>query len=288
MRRPALAPVDQRGTSQQSRLSRRVERAQGSAKVRSPSCFAGLMKSEKKISDSVVRSRAVSAIRLALIDDDYWTRSAMVAALEPLPEIDVVLATGQDEALTLAPEAWSDVQLALVDVLDITATLEVGTDLFSGISALERLRDLGVRAIAIAPHEKSVLLAERIFESAPLCVYLRHELGTPDALVRAVCCPDLSKRPVRPTPSQLFEVGAERARANEAVHVYERSPVHGWLHPGLKLRQRRFSRRQLDALSHQVQETGFDGSDGRSARARRAARWPETRRYLLRLLGRED
>jgi hypothetical protein len=210
----------------------------------------------------------------------------MARELEARPETDVALAIGQDQAEQLDDEKWRDVDVAVVDVLDNDAVEEVGTDFFSGVSALERLRDLGVRTIAIAPNTQSPLLALRLFEARPIDVYRKHEIRSTDDLVAALTRPEPLHPPLRPSDYDLARHGAQRARANEAVHVYERSSLFGRLHAGLKLGIADVSRRQVDALRRQIARTGFRGTEQTGPSPRRAPRWPDTRRYLLKLLGR--
>jgi hypothetical protein len=57
------------------------------------------------------------------------------------------------------------------------------------------------------------------------------------------------------------------------------------LSPSLKLSRIGVSRRQVDAVRRSVAATGFKGVE-RSGSSRRIPRWPETRAYLLKLIGR--
>lgn len=78
---------------------------------------------KKRSADSDAGTRPSGALRVALIDDDYWTRTAMSTELDEEPAVDVILSLDQDEALGLSRDDWVhlDLDLAVVDVLDVTA-----------------------------------------------------------------------------------------------------------------------------------------------------------------------
>ncbi len=90
-------------------------------------------------------------LRVVVIDDDHWKRTAMAQELDADPRIAVVHVIDQDEAVQWPLERWENVGVAIIDVFDENSPAEVGTDVFSGISALDRLRDLPVRTFAVTP-----------------------------------------------------------------------------------------------------------------------------------------
>jgi len=215
----------------------------------------------------------------------------MAAQLEARPEIDVVCQLDQDKALAWPIENWSTVDVAVVDVLDEFAPAEMGTDLYSGIMTLQRIRELAVRTVAIVPHPGNALMALRIHESGADGVYHRWELNDLDQLVRAIADPDPARAPARPDQAELAAFGARvSAKVNEAVGHYEGSLVYGLVAPDIGQKSLAVPRRVLDRFRGQIAATGFDGTETRSLAGRRvlAPRWPDVRDYLLRLLGRKD
>ena len=215
----------------------------------------------------------------------------MALQLEVLPEIDVVCELDQDTALAWPLENWSDVDVAVVDILDEFAPSEKGSDVYSGIMTLHRIRGLPVRTVAIVPHPGNPLLGLRIHEAGADSVYHRWELNDIDQLERAITQPDPDRAPVRPDESELSRFGARvSAQVNDAVAHYERSLLYGQVAPDIGQKSLTVSRRSIDRFRRQIAETGFDGTETRSTATRRvvAPRWPDVRDYLLRLLGRKD
>ncbi len=228
-------------------------------------------------------------LRVALVDDNYWKRSAMATELNAHEAIDVVLVCDQDHALTMPDELWIDIDLAIVDVFDEYAPGEIGTDVFSGISALERLRSLPATTIAITPLGGHPLIDLRIFQSGADWVYHSREVNDPGELVAAVLTPTDSHHPVRPSAHSLAEHGAAAAQANDAVHAYERSPLHGRLRADIGHKSLGVPRRGIDSFRGRIHRTGFRSTEHLSTadRAIRIARWPDVRDYMLKLLGRK-
>lgn len=215
----------------------------------------------------------------------------MASQLEARPEIAVVCQLDHDKALAWPIESWSSVDVAIIDVLDEFAPAEVGTDLYSGIMTLQRIRHLAVRTVAILPHPGNALMALRIHESGADGVYHRWELNDLDQLVRAIVHPDAARSPKRPDEVELRAFGARlSAKVNEAVEHYETSLLYGQLAPDIGQKSLAVPRRVLDRFRRQIASTGFDGTETRSLAGRRALapRWPDVRDYLLRILGRKD
>lgn len=232
----------------------------------------------------------VAEVRVVLVDDDYWTRTSMAQELDRHPQIAVVGAIDQTEAVLWPPERWDDVDLAIVDVFDEEAPSEVGTDVFSGITALDHLRTLPVRALAITPHCQHPLVRLRIHQAEADWLYHRWEVKDLDLLAEVVLFPQPDHRPVRPSDEELAMHGAHRARANAAVQVYEDSVLYPLVQPEVGLKSLHLPRRVVDQFRRRVHRTGFTGTEDLSTadHPQRVPRWPDVRDYLLSLLGRRD
>jgi hypothetical protein len=224
-----------------------------------------------------------------IIDDDYWRREQMRVALVAHGSLVVRAVMHHDDVRTLADEDIQGVDIVLVDVVDELALGERGTDVYSGIAAIERFAAAGVTAIAVLPQRVHPLIDLRLHESGARFVYRRWEINSPDSLCRALLSPDPEHAVVRPPRHLLRRYGAAHLRANRAVREYEGSSLHGRLSVGASHRVVKLPRRQLDRVRHKVREAGFtpteqlDDLDGR-----RTARWPDTRDVILRLIGRKD
>jgi CheY-like chemotaxis protein len=230
-------------------------------------------------------------LRVAVIDDNYWNRQHMAQELDASPYIKVVFALHQDEAATWTREQWADVDIAVVDVFDENAPGEIGTDVYSGITALERLRDLNVKTLAVTPHRSHPLVELRIFQAGTNFVYRRWELNDPDELVQALLSPKPDHIPVCPSRSVLKKFGAYGAQANRSVRVYEQSTVYRSLTTAVGQKGLRTTRSKIDGFKAEVRDTGFVGTedlDYLAGGTERVPRWPDVRDYLLRLLGRKD
>ena len=225
---------------------------------------------------------------VAVIDDDFWRRESMTRALSSHADIDVVLSVTQDDVLASTVELWNGIDLAIVDVLDERAPGEVGTDLYSGIMALDHLRDLPVRTLAITPHEGHPIVQLRLYQAGPDWVYYRWELNDPEALVEALCRPMPSRQPRRPTADELREFGVASAQVNEVIKHYEKSELYGRVHSTVGLKHLTVSRRTLDRFRSTTSVLGFRSTEQLSTvrQARRTPRWPDVRSFLLVAMGR--
>lgn len=200
-----------------------------------------------------------------------------------------VNALDQDTARSWTSDQWEELDFAIVDVIDEYAPGEVGTDLFSGIDALERLRRLDVRTLALTPHRHHPLVEHRIYQSGANYLYRWSEVNDPDRLVDALLHPDPAHVPTPVPRAVLRSHGAELARTNLAVRIYEESKLYGRLRAGVTHRGLWLPRRTIDRFSSRIQEVGFDGPDPVSFEdVDRRPRWNHIRDYLLVLLGRKD
>jgi hypothetical protein len=228
--------------------------------------------------------------RIAVVEDDPWKRGALVDRLAASREVEVVAALDQDDVAGRAESFWTSVEVALVDVYDEQAPGEVGTDLYSGITAIERLTPLKVTVVAVIPHTPHPLVQLRLAHANPDRVYRRWELDDVSRVLDALQADGPDRRPAWPLVDALRRCGAERAHPNAAVAAYLDSPLSGMLRPELRLSEIGLSRRQVDQLRFSIGRTGFSGTEQLSGaqRAVLAPRWPDVRDYLLRLLGRLD
>lgn len=226
-------------------------------------------------------------VGIAVIDDDHWRRERMAEELRTDRRFAVLQVFDQDTAVGVPADTWSGVEVAVVDVFDEFAPGEVGTDLYSGIKAIgtiERLRGRGVVTLAITPHRSHPLVELRLCDAGADFVYRRWEVNDLESLADAILRPDPERRSRPPSSTVLDEFGARAARPNDAVRVYETSPLSGKLRTEQGHKTLRMPRRSVDRLRMRVSLTGFVGSDP----VRVVPRWPETRDYLLRLIGRLD
>jgi hypothetical protein len=224
-----------------------------------------------------------------VIDDDWFKREHMRQELDRSPHIAVVHSIDQDTAASWGLDDWGQVDFAIVDVFDDAAPLEIGTDLFSGINALVRLRDLDVRTVAITPHRHHPLVEHRIVRAGANYLYRRWELNDPTALEHVVTHPDPDRAPVAVPATVLRRFGADLACPNAAVALYEQSMLYGRLHEGITQRSVKLPRRTVDGFTQAIRSTRFNAPplDG-APRSRPPAKWAHVRDYLLVLLGRRD
>ena len=142
--------------------------------------------------------------------------------LDAHDDIEVVHAMSHDDATEWSDEQFGEFDCAVVEVIDELARNEAGTDLFSGIDALERLRRLPVTTYAVTPHRHHPIVEQRIYQSGADFIYRQFEINDAEWFVSQLISPDESHR-VRPVPStELQKFGAERSRTNDAVDALER------------------------------------------------------------------
>jgi DNA-binding NarL/FixJ family response regulator len=229
--------------------------------------------------------------RVVVIDDNVYAREGLRRMLDEHDDIDVVHSMSHDDAVSWTDEQFGHFDCAVVEVIDELARNEAGTDLFSGIAALERLRRLPVRTYAVTPHRHHPVVEQRIYQSGADYIYRQFEINDVEWFVSQLISPDETHR-VQPVPeAELRSYGAARARTNDAVREFERSVLHRRLrstdsHSGL--RRSGVQRRALDGFVEGIRRTGFATPEGRASgfNSARAPRFPDVKLYLLTLLGR--
>jgi hypothetical protein len=202
-------------------------------------------------------------LRIAVIDDDYWKREHMAQELDSSPHIAVVHALDQDTAVAWSLAQWDEIDIAIVDVVDEMAPGEVGTDMFSGIQALERLKHIDVKTLAITPHRHHPIVELRIHQANVNWVYRRYEVNDLDRLVDVLLAPASDHQPVRPADDELERFGARVALPNNSVRAYERSEFHGLLTDDSGQKELKTTYRKLERFRHAVVRTGFKGTEYR-------------------------
>jgi len=233
----------------------------------------------------------MAELRVAVIDDDFWKRQHMAQELDASPQIAVVFALHQDEAASWTKAQWQNVDIAVVDVFDESAPGEIGTDVYSGITALERLRELDVTTLAVTPHRNHPLVELRIFQAGTNFIYRRWEVNDVDRLIDALLDPKADHIPVCPSRAVLKRFGAQNAKVNRSMRVYERSSLYGALTTAIGHKALQPTKRTIDRFRSDVKNTGFSGTENLedvAGTVNRTPRWPDVRDYMLRLLGRKD
>lgn len=231
-------------------------------------------------------------LRLGVVDDDEWKRSAMAERLDSTREIAVVFAVDQDVAAEWPHDRFDGVDAVLVDVFDDKAPGERGTDLYSGIKVVERLARHRIKTIAVTPSCAHPLVQLRMAQAHPDRVYHRWEVPDLEALASAVLDPAKGNRMPPMDRRELRSLNCSRLLANDAVRSYEASMLYGHIEPDMGIKH--FARigistRQLNNLKDAFIGHGF-GERGLDDRGEpfRDPRWPDVLETCLRLLGRLD
>ena len=225
-------------------------------------------------------------MRVALFDDDLLTRAGARAVLRAGTDreraIDHVSVHSLWWGLELAPERLRSFDCVVVDVHDETrARWEVGTDVYTGIEVVERLRSAGseARVVGVTPTRPDPLLTERLIGCGVDEVRIRGDFQRSADLLDAVRGASPAHRPVRYPAWVLIEEGlVPEADVGRAMAAYKASPLYGRIRPDAT-QLAIGSRRASVALRDRVIATGFVGSGARP-------RWNEVRDYLLKLAGR--
>lgn len=238
-----------------------------------------------------------SDLQVVVVDDDAWKRDGMCSRLAAFDRITVADAVDQDSAAAWTSDRWVDVDVVMVDVFDDRAPGEMGTDLYSGIRVVERVRRLPVRCVAVTPSCAHPLVQLRLRQAAPDYCYHRYQISTLDELVEAIHYPARDRQVPELTRADLRDLGAERLLANDVVATFEASELHGRLHAQAGIKElaalgvsrhtiRRF-RQEVVALGYRHIDT-LSGSAQDEYRAEDTPRWPVVRELTLKLLGRLD
>lgn len=221
-------------------------------------------------------------MRVVLFDDDLLARAGAREVLGAEPSIEVIEVYSLGRGLELPAGRLASFDCAVVDLHDrFRARWEVGTDVYTGLEIIERIRLGGapVRVLAITPTLGDPLLTERLVGWRVDQVHERWEFQRSIDLVTALLRPGDGHRPVRHPPWVLTEEGLGlRADPNLAMSRYKRSPLYGRIRADAT-QATIGSRRAAVALRDQVIATGFVGVGPRP-------RWNEVRDYLLKLAGR--
>ncbi len=221
-------------------------------------------------------------MRVAIFDDDLLTRWGARSVIAGTDDITESAINTVDEALALTSQELGRFDCVVVDVHDQAREVrEVGTDIYTGIAIIGRIRSLGMdtRILAITPTRANPLLTERLIRSGADYLYERWEFQHPEDLVEALLRPDEGHRPLGHPAHVLSEEGlGQRGDPNAAVDAYKSSTLYGRVRPGLT-QAAIGPRRAALSLRDAVIDTGFVGTGARP-------RWNEVRDYLLKLSGR--
>lgn len=225
-----------------------------------------------------------SEFRVVIVDDDEFKRAGIRARLDATPEVAVVADVDQDIAASWPEDRWSDVDAVLVDIFDDRGVGERGTDLYSGIKVVDRVRPIkNLRCIAVTTSCAHPLVQLRLHQAGPDYCYHRFQLMDLEAVMEAVRFPERGRRLPPPDSSTIKSLGAWNLKANDVVRTYERSPLYPKLdaQAGIKeLKAVGVERRAIDQFKQQIVGHGFNHLE--------AVRWPAVRTLVLRLLGRQD
>jgi hypothetical protein len=235
--------------------------------------------------------RYVVELRVTVIDDNEYERWGLAQKLDEQDGIAVVRQLSQDEAEARSNEWFGEFDVALVEVVDEFAPGEVGTDLYSGITALNRLRPLAVTTVALAPNHSHPLVEQRLFEVGTNYMYRRHKVMDHEFLAAKLSRPDDDHRVHAVDAATLDVFGAKLAQLQEALRSFEGSELHGHLREDLTATELYdtdvISRRSLNGLLARVRRSGFVGT--RSERDRDSLiGFRSIKGHLMRINGRSD
>ncbi|MEL6981159.1 MAG: hypothetical protein AAFO29_01915 [Actinomycetota bacterium] len=221
-------------------------------------------------------------MRVVVFDDDLLARAGAREVLGAEPSMEVIEAFSLRRGLELPVGYLASFDCAVVDLHDrFRARWEVGTDVYTGLEIIERIRGSGapVRVVAITPSLGDPLLTERLVGWRVDQVHERWEFRRSGDLRSAILRPDPDRRPVRhPAWVRIEEGLGHQADPNLAMAYYKASPLYGRVRPAAT-QATIGSRRAAVTLRDQIIGTGFVGSGHRP-------RWNEVRDYLLKLAGR--
>lgn len=201
------------------------------------------------------------ARRVAVVDDDDWSRTGLAAILAADARIEVVAALTHDEALT--DDRWLDADVVVVDAADDRRT----DDQFPGVAVVERARaalHAHATVIAVTGYFWDSAVRVRMKEAGADLLYYRPEVQDGDRIRAVVLDPDLETRafPAPDDDEELFRLGINpTTRVNRFVTTAREL---GWLdgqlaRPGR--RTRRFEReREQASTAGRVHPVNADGT----------------------------
>jgi hypothetical protein len=236
-------------------------------------------------------------MKVVIVDDDEFKRAGMAHRLASSPEINVVDTVDQDTAAAQPLSTWESIDAVIVDVCDDRALGEVGTDVYSGVNAVERVSSIrNLRCIAITPVCANPLVRLRLQHARPDYSYHRFQLNDLDALLEAIRYPDKSHRLPELPPQDVKRLGGSNFAPNKMVRSFVASPLHGHLQAtsGHKeLKAVGIERSAIDAYCTEVELAGYNHIDTLPRSRRKdllyiSPRWPVVRSLTLKLLGRQD
>jgi len=239
----------------------------------------------------------VKQVKVVIVDDDEFKRTGMAHRLAASSDVEVVDTVDQDKAAARPLSDWEPIDAVIVDVCDDRAIGEVGTDVYSGISVVERVYPIrNLRCIAITPVCAHPLVRLRLQHARPDYSYHRFQLDSLDALLEAVRFPDKSHRLPELTHQQMKRLGGSNFSPNRMVRSFVASPLHGHLRAtsGHKeLKAVGIERSAIDAYCTEVELAGYNHIDTLPQSRHKdllymSPRWPIVRSLTLRLLGRQD
>lgn len=229
-------------------------------------------------------------LRVAIIDDDYWTLQGQRARLSGRLDVAVVAAVAHLEALGWATE-WDTIDVAVIDAYDPNETF----DRFPGVGVVESLRrrrrpDQTV-AVVISGHMNNQLLKQRMFEAGADFYYHRSDIQNLDALIAAILLRPGDNRAIQADPHRFRELGIRPgARPNAAIDEVTRANMHGALSPIESQKATEASRRAFINLRERVAQHAKltdDPTSAANAGTANTATWRTTKRFLNRALGRD-
>ena len=169
-------------------------------------------------------------VKVVIVDDDEFKRAGMAERLDSTSEIEIVDTIDQDTAAVRALAEWEAIDAVLVDVCDDRALGEIGTDVYSGISVVERVRRIrNLRCIAITPTCANPLVRLRLQHAHPDYSYHRFQLNSLDALLDAVRFPDREHGLAELPAEKVRRLGGPNFAVNTMVRAFVGSPLHGHL-----------------------------------------------------------
>ena len=188
----------------------------------------------------------MSKVRVAIVDDNPWTRRGRASTLDTDPAIDVKEVADHTDALLLDGR-WASVDVALVDAVDHDQPF----DRFPGVRVTDALKAWRPEATVVvtSPHPLDDYLRIRLVEAGADYLYCDTEIRDVSALVEAVLRPRADHRLTKPSPECLIALGVspegEGTSLNAALAYVEERGMAELLHPDVPLRSSAVGRRSI-------------------------------------------